>query len=211
MALLPPGLPIQEIWDHILDFIDGYLDLRSCALASRSFTSRTQYHLFHDIVFARPGPKAIANQAYDEVAACNRLGSILAASPHLARHIRRIHIPFCMDVLTHVRGMRLPRLREIEFCTSTSRAFTSVDDPAFANLDLAHGLIALPSIRRVGIHVRNWPYDVTRPGFAVRVMARLFQNPAPHLETLTVIFLGMFDAHGHSELAFIDRPSTSRQ
>ncbi|KAJ6543104.1 hypothetical protein B0H19DRAFT_1268268 [Mycena capillaripes] len=187
MVLLPPGLPVQEIWDQILDLLDRARDLKSCALASRSLTPRAQFHLFHDIILAKPNDDP---RRFDDGAACRRLFSILDTSPHLARYIRCISIPFSLEILTCVGGMELPQLREIHFCDSTASHF-SEEDPAFATLDLAHGLIALPSVRSVHIDVQKWPFERDGPGFASMVMSHLFRNSTSHIEILKVTSLGL--------------------
>ncbi|KAJ6559289.1 hypothetical protein B0H10DRAFT_1180168 [Mycena sp. CBHHK59/15] len=198
MALLPLGLPVQEIWDQILDLLDRARDLKSCALVSRSLTPRAQSHLFHDIILAKPNDDP---GRWDDGAACRRLFSIFATSPHLTRCIRCISIPFSLDILTHVGGMALPRLREIQFCDSTAKHFSREEDPSFATLDLAHGLIALPSVRSVHIDVQKWPFERDGPGFASRVMSRLFRNSTSHIEILKATSLGLRDSHTQEDPA----------
>ncbi|KAJ7496536.1 hypothetical protein FB451DRAFT_197732 [Mycena latifolia] len=183
------GLP-QEIWDKSLDFLDDPRDLRSCALVSRSLRPRAQSHLFHDITLVKPGYNPIddffdhdpTDDQFDDGAACRRLVSVLDVSPHLARHIRRIRIPFRKDFLTHVCGMRLSRLRDIGFSSCPPSHYHIADDPLSSTLDLAHSLVALPSIRSVQLEVQKWPFDNTGPGFAFKVMSRLFKNPTPHIQ-----------------------------
>ncbi|KAJ7496538.1 hypothetical protein FB451DRAFT_1549643 [Mycena latifolia] len=201
MAALLSGLPVQEVWDQIIDHLRGYRDLRSCALVSRAFTPRAQYHLFYNIVFQRPQAGSDSFSPYDEVAFCRRLVSILAVSSHLKPHIRCIRIPFCTDILACVDGMRLPRLREISFIECPSTHVASTADPFSTTLDLAHGLIALPSIRSVEIDVEEWPTAAAEqwflnsvgPRFVSRAMARLFQKSTPHIEALVVRFAANSD------------------
>ncbi|KAF8209512.1 hypothetical protein K438DRAFT_1960510 [Mycena galopus ATCC 62051] len=172
MALLPAGLSVQEIWDQILDLLDRARDFKSCALVSRCLTPRAQFHLFHDITLAKPNDDPIR---FDDGAACRRFFSILATSPHLARYIRCISIPFSQDVLTQVGSMDFPRLREILFCDSTANYSSREEDSSFATLDLAHGLIALPSVRS--------PLATS------------------HIETLKVNSLGLRRSHTQEHLA----------
>ncbi|KAJ6543100.1 hypothetical protein B0H19DRAFT_1239228 [Mycena capillaripes] len=169
-VLPPPGLPVQEILDQILDFLDRARDLKSCAMASRSLTPRAQFHLFHDIILAKPNDDP---RRFDNGAACHRLFSILATSPHLAE-----------------------------------------GDPSFAMLDLAHGLIALPSVRSVHIDVQKWPFERDRyPGFASRIMTRLFRNSTSHIEILKITSLGLRDSHAQEDCeppALAASPPTTR-
>ncbi|KAJ7490945.1 hypothetical protein FB451DRAFT_1361655 [Mycena latifolia] len=187
---LPVGLP-QEIWDEIVDLVDDHRDLRSCASVSRALRPRAQTHLFRDINLAKPRYHPFSSDHFDDGAACRRLVLILAASPHLARYIRRIHIPFRRDFLIYVCGMRLSRLYDVGFSDCPKTHFSYPDDPSFATLDLAHGLIALPSIRTVRIEVQKWPFKDPGPGFTFRLMNRLFQDSTQHIENLTVNFLGL--------------------
>ncbi|KAJ7694554.1 hypothetical protein B0H17DRAFT_1178558 [Mycena rosella] len=176
VALLPPGLPVQELWDQIIDLLDQYRDLKSCALVSRSFRPRAQHQLFHHVTFKTAD--CTSGVPGDKFAACLRLVSILVTSPHLQRHIRHISLPFSCEILAHVCGMRLSRLREIEFLQTDN--CPSADDPSFG---FAHDLIARPSVRRVRIDVRRWSFE-DGAGLSPSVLSRIFQSPAPHLQHL---------------------------
>ncbi|KAJ7654370.1 hypothetical protein B0H17DRAFT_1338268 [Mycena rosella] len=176
VALLPPGLPVQELWEQIIDLLDRYRDLKSCALVSRSFRPRAQHHLFQHVTFKTAD--STSGVPGDELAACLRLVSILATSPHLHCHIRHISLPFSGEILARVCGMRLSRLLEIEFLQTDN--CPSADDPSFG---FAHDLVALPSVRRVRIDVRRWSFE-DGPGISPRALSRIFQSPAPHLEHL---------------------------
>ncbi|KAJ7648435.1 hypothetical protein B0H17DRAFT_1215660 [Mycena rosella] len=134
MNSLPPasGFPVQDIWDEIIDLLERAKDLKACALASRAWTPRAQSHLFHDIILAKPNDEPAR---YDDGTACCRLFSISDASSHIAQYIRCLCVPFSLDILRRVRGLRLARLREIEFCDSTSDRVGGAAEPSCAIID----------------------------------------------------------------------------
>ncbi|KAJ7481903.1 hypothetical protein FB451DRAFT_1030631, partial [Mycena latifolia] len=76
--MLTPSLPVQELWDYILDYLqDSPEDLESCSLVCQSFVPRAQSHLFREIMLTPM-----------QGMAANRLAAILASSPHLISYIR---------------------------------------------------------------------------------------------------------------------------
>ncbi|KAJ7133678.1 hypothetical protein C8R43DRAFT_1022736 [Mycena crocata] len=176
----------QELWDQIVDFLrDDLRDLRSCALASRMMKSRVQHHIFQSVAFIIPptsSPPGVTD--YDSHAACRRLGATLARSPHLKSCIRRIHIPFCMDILPKVCGMGLPRLISIEFYPCGQHKPSTADIAQISLFDFARQLLELPSIRAVQFQAPQWrSYN---KDVRLQAMARLFQGPISHIQNLTV-------------------------
>ncbi|KAF7345806.1 hypothetical protein MVEN_01601700 [Mycena venus] len=74
-AILPAGLPIQELWDLIIDEILSKKDLQSCSLVCRAFVMRAQFLLFRLIYIWRTTHQHTVARAIE-------LASLLTASPH---------------------------------------------------------------------------------------------------------------------------------
>ncbi|KAJ7240703.1 hypothetical protein C8J57DRAFT_1527377 [Mycena rebaudengoi] len=77
-VILPAGLPVQELWDLIIDEILSKKDMQSCSLVCRSFV--------HTVV------RAI------------ELASLLATSPHIIPHIRHLTLGAC-NPNTHLESI----------------------------------------------------------------------------------------------------------
>ncbi|KAF8179604.1 hypothetical protein K438DRAFT_1843115 [Mycena galopus ATCC 62051] len=144
-------LHLQELCDLIAGFVkESKWDLRACSLVTPKLTSAAQRYLFAEIIFNR-GCLDIDNpsllERYDEVGACERLCSVLKASPHLVPFIRRMRFSLEPGVLKLL-------------CHSTFN-FSNVHDIVFhrrrggpaseETIVLAAQLISSPSIRRVGL------------------------------------------------------------
>ncbi|KAJ7935789.1 hypothetical protein B0H13DRAFT_2462637 [Mycena leptocephala] len=83
-----PGLPIQELWDEVIDSIhDSTVDLKSTSLVCRSFVARAQSHIFRQIaLFATKAPRTTGDMAA-------RLRNLMAFSPHLISHVQVLYLP----------------------------------------------------------------------------------------------------------------------
>jgi hypothetical protein len=73
----------QELIDLILGETDS-ADLASCALVARSFRPTSQKLIFSDLTILPPGR--------DNIPALQRLADVFSASPHLALHVRTLHL-----------------------------------------------------------------------------------------------------------------------
>ncbi|KAJ7691178.1 hypothetical protein B0H17DRAFT_1201279 [Mycena rosella] len=151
MHALPPRLPVQQIWDHIIAFLaHSRDDLLACSATCRAFVLASQPHLFHDIVFL---PPALAGdfhdwrtaRGYDEAAACHRLCEILVESPHLIRYIRRIKVHLDAQLLTRLAAIPLSNVRQVYL---RNAAFSMAEDTL---PHLARQLVGLPSVQQVRI------------------------------------------------------------
>ncbi|KAJ7800069.1 hypothetical protein B0H13DRAFT_2390635 [Mycena leptocephala] len=94
-AILPAGLPVQELWDLIIDEIHSKQDLQSCSLVCRAFVARAQFPLFRLIYIWRTTHQQTVTTAI-------YLASLLAASPYLIPHIRNLTLGVCdADALSY--------------------------------------------------------------------------------------------------------------
>ncbi|KAJ7654369.1 hypothetical protein B0H17DRAFT_1214352 [Mycena rosella] len=172
MNSIPPGLPVQEIWDEILDLLARARDLKACALASHAFTPRAQSHLFHGIILAQM-MSPLATTTVQPAAVYSRFLTARLTSRDTS----------------DVSAFRFPLISSVAWVAC------GCHDPSFTTLDLAHDLIALPSVRSVHINVQRWPFEKAGPGSASRVMVRLFQNSTSHITNLKVTSLGLGESH----------------
>ncbi|KAJ6507547.1 hypothetical protein DFH09DRAFT_280987 [Mycena vulgaris] len=148
MGLDTTPLPVQELWDCILEFLSKRTpEIRAMALVCRSLCPMAQSQLFHDISTptAHGGP-------YDEVAACQRLAEILDHSPHLIPYIRSINLRIELGLHTQVMEMGLINLRCVRL--SGYAIFSELDEPGEWTGRLAR-FLGLPSIRRIEITMRS--------------------------------------------------------
>ncbi|KAJ7023380.1 hypothetical protein C8F04DRAFT_1134624 [Mycena alexandri] len=82
----PPGFHVQDVWDHIIDFLaDSEEALKSCALPRKT----------------------------DH--ASGRLSAALSASPHLISFIRILHLSFRTEILAPMCALGLTHIEEILF------------------------------------------------------------------------------------------------
>jgi hypothetical protein len=174
-------LKIQELCDYIADFLHGsFTDLKSCALVSPSFTTAAQRHIFHDIIF-EPHCLDIAHYRvvvdFDEACVCRRFCSTIRASPHLAPFVRRLRASIQTDVLNQFRDMHLPNLAEF-FLNKNMNDLVML--PAIL---AAAEIIALPSIRRVGLLEVIVDND--------RDFGLLFEKATPQLQNLRLSDAGV--------------------
>ncbi|KAJ7261729.1 hypothetical protein B0H12DRAFT_333601 [Mycena haematopus] len=130
-------LAIPELLDHTIDFLSGSrLDLFSCALVSKSWVPRAQFHIFGKITLLPPNDTELLLL----------LTKILEVSPHLAHFIRHLSISLNMRLLKGVVGMMLPRLEELYVkCTGNQYGCRADFETKF----LVQSLLRLPTIRSV--------------------------------------------------------------
>ncbi|KAJ7744604.1 hypothetical protein B0H16DRAFT_1559584, partial [Mycena metata] len=169
---------IQDIWDDVISCLgDSQQDLQSCALVSRSWTPRAQYHFFRRVVI--PSHDFINPETNQSV--CGRLGQTLSASPHLIPFIRILDVPFVLHVLAQICAMGLTHLEVVAFRFPLSNpgpamAVNSEPNPI---LDYAQQLITLPSVQKLEFSTPHIP-----PGQHLSIMTRVFCNPSLRLEHL---------------------------
>ncbi|KAJ6527143.1 hypothetical protein B0H19DRAFT_1275449 [Mycena capillaripes] len=140
-AILPAGLPVQELWDLIIDEMLSKKDLQSCTLVCRTFVARAQFLLFRLIHIWT------TTHQYT-VARATKLASLLAASPHLIPHIRGLTVGACdADVLSPLVQIPWTHLESISFGLRLSSA---VDFHRIPNL------VCLRSLREVVFRGVQW-------------------------------------------------------
>ncbi|KAJ7023363.1 hypothetical protein C8F04DRAFT_182614 [Mycena alexandri] len=184
---------IQDVWDQIISCLeDSQPDLRSCALVSRSWTARAQYHLFRRVLI--PGPDFLNLETVHNP--CGRLGQILSGSPHLIPFIRILDVPFTTEVLAQVCAMGLTHLEFIAFALGHSNTTDSTPAPIF---DYAQHLIALPSIQKLGFSAAR-----VQPGYNLTGMTRIFCDLSLRLEHLR--FSGFYCGIPETPSARLRRP-----
>ncbi|KAJ6512968.1 hypothetical protein C8R45DRAFT_330932 [Mycena sanguinolenta] len=130
-------LAIPELLDQTIDFLSrSRVDLHSCALVSKSWAPRAQFHIFQKIILLPP----------NDMKLLRRLRKTLEVSPHLAHFIRHLSISLNIHLLESVARMILPRLEELCVqCTLPQYRCFGDTKTRF----LVQSLLRLPSIRRV--------------------------------------------------------------
>ncbi|KAJ6456280.1 hypothetical protein C8R47DRAFT_1227921 [Mycena vitilis] len=136
---LPLSLPVQEMWDYIIDHLQhSKQDLRSCSLACRTFVPRTQSHLFRSISIFQKGSR-------DAESLARELGSIIAGSPHLLAHMRRLDLGDCKQaVVAHLCQLPWSRLEDLSLMY---RKFSGLIDDT--DLGQLYYLVSVPSLRQL--------------------------------------------------------------
>ncbi|KAJ7676972.1 hypothetical protein DFH06DRAFT_1291809 [Mycena polygramma] len=141
--MTPPALQVQEICDHIVDFLrEDHPELASCALVSPVFTTSAQRHIFHEISLI-----VSSDVGASKVARTSRvLHAVLLESLHLLRFIRRPNVAFDPDVLAFLTGVQFTHLETVFLCGSVS---ILPRDGTCTTSSLAALLLAAPSVRMV--------------------------------------------------------------
>ncbi|KAJ7670729.1 hypothetical protein DFH06DRAFT_1369754 [Mycena polygramma] len=132
--------------------------LASCARASKVFVYRAQAHLFASIDLVdggddgeEYGPESRALRRTE------RLAEMLSTSPHLADHIRTLHVNAA--TLEPLAGISFTNLRASSLVHLDNLPSTLV---APSDLEIALRLVAVPSVRSVTLQ-RGWlPPDIWR-------------------------------------------------
>ncbi|KAJ6566520.1 hypothetical protein B0H19DRAFT_1257728 [Mycena capillaripes] len=142
------GLPVQEIWDQIIDYVASYKALASSSLVCRSFVVPAQRNLFHEITVVKY-PKASPDDLVPTIAA-KRLPAIIANSPHLLTLVRSLRITRCdKEILTPIAGVAWSHLHTI-----------SLEQPEGADLPLIIKIASLPCLRKLQFAGYMWAKDL---------------------------------------------------
>ncbi|KAJ7239837.1 hypothetical protein C8J57DRAFT_1245654 [Mycena rebaudengoi] len=145
-AILPAGLPVQELWDLIIDEILSKKDLQSCSLVCRAFVARAQFPLFCFIYIWRTTHQHTVVRAIE-------LASLLATSPHIIPHIRRLTLGACdPDVLSPLVQIPWTHLESIRVGLRVSSA---------VDLHRIPNLVCLRSLREVVFRGGQWKTEDT--------------------------------------------------
>ncbi|KAJ7073437.1 hypothetical protein B0H15DRAFT_869062 [Mycena belliarum] len=134
-------LSVQELLDRCIDFLykldpdKSELDLRACALVSRSWASAAQPRLFEQISFLDLGMDSWP-----------KLQTTLQSTPHLIPYIRRLHIiaDISLDLFSSICSFPFTHL---------SRVFvTAISEPLSGPIALAlRQLVSAPSLEGVAL------------------------------------------------------------
>ncbi|KAJ7257750.1 hypothetical protein C8J57DRAFT_1342700 [Mycena rebaudengoi] len=153
-------LEIQEICNLIIDHLHDPLALHSCALVSSRFVSRCQSHLF----------RCIDLELYYKRWAINRLESVLAASPHILRYIRRLVVRDYDEEDTYRRVALIPwsHLESLSICCG---------GPSDLVLEQMCILAALPTVRELSFPITWSPASLWQ----------LLTHCTPTLDTIEVV------------------------
>ncbi|KAJ7866018.1 hypothetical protein B0H14DRAFT_3595224 [Mycena olivaceomarginata] len=141
--MLPAILPIQELWDHIIDQLHrSQEDLQSCSLVCRALVARAQSHAFSYI--------HIESRVHS-----NRFTRLLktSSSPHLIPYIHHLHFKNCgglsISPLDLIPWSNLDTLTLHRHSSSRIAFYCHV-------LEELQTLVALPSMRRLKFCGRSW-------------------------------------------------------
>ncbi|KAJ7643083.1 hypothetical protein DFH06DRAFT_1213684 [Mycena polygramma] len=142
-TVLPACLPVQEMWDHIIDELRRLKDWQSCSLVCRSFLARAQSHIFRRISIHKKlfqEPDIVAKQ----------LVSILTKSPHIIPYIRILYLGECRPaVVAHLLQISWTHLEDL--------TVSCLGDPiTVADLEQIYPLVGLPTLRRIAFSGKGW-------------------------------------------------------
>ncbi|KAJ7448412.1 hypothetical protein FB451DRAFT_1289202 [Mycena latifolia] len=163
----------QELWDHILSFLRGQItDLKACSCVSRTLCAAAQPQLFHTIAInPSRGVQWKNNRLVYNNESAAALRALLAQSPHLVPHIRRLEIDLRLTagVLEEILAMGLTCVRELQIHTGHR-----IDESV---VELARRLICLPTVECV---------EVCSMTLSKRFFSLLFAGPAPQLRKIDI-------------------------
>ncbi|KAJ7622000.1 hypothetical protein DFH06DRAFT_1143402 [Mycena polygramma] len=147
-GMLPSSLPVQEMWDQIIDELNARKDLQSCSLTCRAFAARAQSHIFRSISIRQ-------KRSRDAKVLARELADIVATSPHLISYIRILYLEGCdQDILSPLIRIPWSHLEDLTL-SSSGQTFD------LENMCL---LVQLPSIRSLAIIGEQWEtehiYDI---------------------------------------------------
>ncbi|KAK6984920.1 hypothetical protein R3P38DRAFT_3102231 [Favolaschia claudopus] len=179
-----PGLPLPELWDHIIGFIPPVpsFTLKYLALVCRTFASAAQRSLFRSIsiedgrrIVIEP-EMVIDRSAITGPIVAGYLADLLASSPHLLPFIRELTVKSehteCYHILSEIPWVNLRSLHFKDLLRIPSSARGAVET-----------LISMPSLRRLEIST----YSGTVPNTpTAQWMQWMLSSCSPHLEFLVL-------------------------
>ncbi|KAJ7448413.1 hypothetical protein FB451DRAFT_1289203 [Mycena latifolia] len=172
IEISPPPFA-QELWDHILSFLRGQTtDLKACSCVSRTLCAAAQPQLFHTITInPSRGVQWKNNHLVYNNESAAALRALLAQSPHLVPHIRRLEIDLRLTagVLEEILATGLTCVRELQFHMGHR-----MDEPV---VELARRLICLPTVECLEM----WSITLSK-----RIFSLLFAGPAPQLRKIDI-------------------------
>ncbi|KAK7024723.1 hypothetical protein R3P38DRAFT_2950902 [Favolaschia claudopus] len=131
-----PGLPLPELWEHIIDFVGFPTSWKNVALVCRAFVPGAQRNLFRKIAiedgrityYERRAVDCIDRSAITGAVVAGHLSDLLTTSPHLLKYIHELKIESghtkCYTILSSIPWSHLRRviIKNVSFIPSTARA-----------------------------------------------------------------------------------------
>ncbi|KAK6971705.1 hypothetical protein R3P38DRAFT_3495977 [Favolaschia claudopus] len=185
--MVAPGLPLPELWDHIIGFIPPTSTmtptLKHLALVCRTFAPAAQRSLFRRI-FIEDGQKVeyerihlvVDRSAITGAVVAGYLANLLASSPHLLPFVRELKVESkhaeCYHILSEIPWANLHSLHFKNIFCFPSAAGSAVE-----------ALVSMSSLRRLEISVYSGttPYTPT-----AEWMQRILLSCSPHVEFLVL-------------------------
>ncbi|KAJ7168483.1 hypothetical protein C8R46DRAFT_1217891 [Mycena filopes] len=169
-------LAIPEILDHVLDHLsDSRRDLLACALVSKLWVPRAQFHIFREIELLPPS-------RWDNSQPHVRLLEVLQleASRHLATLVRHVSFSLSPRLLECLASVDFPNLKEISVhCTDDQYSWRT--DIATKQL-VADLFMSLPTLLRVNlVGILN----------SISVFHAYFDNCAANIQSLNMQNVGV--------------------
>ncbi|KAJ7107421.1 hypothetical protein C8R44DRAFT_885434 [Mycena epipterygia] len=170
-------LAIPELLDLTIDQLSNSgRDLYACAVVSKLWRRRAQYHLFSNISITR----ALRNEDTTDARVAPRLAEVIENSPHLGTLIRSVDVSLEVSVLGILAPMPLPNLREVTLrCTSAQRALRA-DRAVIADVQ---SILHNPAIQIINLEGR-YP--------SIPVLNEYFHDCSRNIITLKGIQQGRF-------------------
>ncbi|KAJ7660110.1 hypothetical protein DFH06DRAFT_390744 [Mycena polygramma] len=175
------ALEIQEICDLVCSFLPASRycgDLYTSALISPIFTSSAQRHIFRRVALST----SFISGRSEAGRLARSLRSTLLESPHLIRYIRDLNIDADpdADITMLLTAVRFTHLETFALYGRTD----SDDSPDISILSLTASIIALPSIRDIGLCALNLDMASFRA---------LFQQHTTGLGVVSLAFIKISD------------------
>ncbi|KAJ6555971.1 hypothetical protein B0H19DRAFT_1376909 [Mycena capillaripes] len=133
-----PGLPIQELWEIIIDFFhESPMDLKSISLACRSFVYPAQSHIFRAI-------SVPANHGHGHKQA-KRLCAVMNSSPHINGYVQYLSLGTCQaEILIPLARIRWSRVHTLSLADTVVYPYNKF-------LRSVRKLVGIPSLRTLSI------------------------------------------------------------
>ncbi|KAJ7019828.1 hypothetical protein C8F04DRAFT_326043 [Mycena alexandri] len=172
-------LAIPELLDHIVDYLaDSPEDLLACALVSKSWVPRAQFHLFRKVELLPPSK-------WNDTQVHVRLLEILRASRQLRSLVRYLSFSLSIRLLDCLDSIPLPNLEEISVeCT---------DDQYIWCMDIKTSLrvrdifMSIPTLSRVNFSGQFQ---------SISIFHHYFENCAANIQSLELVDVYLVD-EGH--------------
>ncbi|EIN13343.1 hypothetical protein PUNSTDRAFT_129031 [Punctularia strigosozonata HHB-11173 SS5] len=161
----------QEIWDHIIGYIDHIPTLRACALTTRRWVHASQSRLF-----SQPFSE-ILHSNYESQGFRSLLDTF-QSSPHLLPYVKEVHTTFAY--LAQLSRLHMPNVKHLSLDLGSRDSQVSMETPwpeylTFCpNLHtvstygrvrslstLVSFLLALPRVSRIYLEYISWDESVT--------------------------------------------------